>query len=170
MKIQETDIKIQKATVADVPAIMALLEKRIRWMDEKKLYQWNKTDYFGVYPYAYFVKRVEEGVVFVAATGETIVGVMALLTEDPRWPEPAPALYVHHLATDPAVPGLGAQMLTFAEEYSRLSGGDRLRLDCQTVNPALNRYYEKLGYVHAGSCVDGAYEGNLMEKYLCERK
>ena len=36
---------ILPAKEEDVPAIMALLQQRIDWMDEKGLYQWNKTEY-----------------------------------------------------------------------------------------------------------------------------
>ncbi len=157
---------IRKALVEDVSAIMSLLQKRIDWMDEKGLYQWNKTDYLKVYPYDYFISRVNQRVVYVAEEAGEIIGVMALLREDPRWPIPAKALYVHHLATHPKLRGLGEKMLSFAETETLQMGGDVLRLDCQTVNEALNKYYERLGYTYAGTCIDGAYEGNLMEKQL----
>ena len=158
---------IRKARHADVPDVIALLQKRIQWMDEMNLHQWNKTDYLGVYPPSYFAARIEDyDDLYVAKDGERLLGVMALLKEDPRWTTPAKALYVHHLATDPAVRGLGATMLAFAEGEVLRQGGDVLRLDCQTVNLALNRYYEKAGYQMVGTCVDGAYEGNLMEKHL----
>jgi hypothetical protein len=57
-------------------------------------------------------------------------------------------------------------MLEFAEDLVLSEGGRVLRLDCQTVNLQLNRYYENLGYLCVGTRVDGAYEGNLMEKPL----
>lgn len=159
---------IRKATVKDIPDILDLLKLRIQWMDDMGLYQWNKTDYLGVYPHSYFEFRVEQDDLYVAADNGQTVGVMALLRDDPRWPTPAKALYVHHLATHPDYRGLGVTMLSFAEQETLRMGGNVLRLDCQTVNLALNRYYENLGYVHAGTCVDGAYEGSLMEKYLAE--
>ncbi len=158
---------IRKALLPDIPPVIALLQKRIQWMDDMNLYQWNKTDYLGVYPPSYFASRITDfDDLYVAEEEGQIVGVMALLKEDPRWTVPAKALYVHHLATDPAVRGLGATMLAFAEEEVLRMGGDVLRLDCQTVNLALNAYYQKAGYQMVGTCVDGAYEGNLMEKHL----
>ena len=160
---------IRKSLVSDVPDIMDLLQIRIDWMDEKGLYQWNKTDYLGVYPENYFVMRIEEfNDLYVAEDNGDIVGVMALLKEDPRWPTAAKALYVHHLATHPSMHGLGERMLEFAQQEVLAMGGNVLRLDCQTVNEALNQYYKRLGYNYVGQCIDGAYEGNLMEKQLGE--
>jgi GNAT superfamily N-acetyltransferase len=156
---------IREATKEDIPAILDLLKVRIDWMDDMNLYQWNKTDYLGVYPYEHFENLVNLQVLYVAEE-QTIVGVMALLKEDPRWPESANTRYVHHLATDPKRKGLGVTMLEFAEDLVLSEGGRVLRLDCQTVNLQLNRYYENLGYLCVGTCVDGAYEGNLMEKPL----
>ncbi len=161
---------IRLADREDIPAIIDLLKKRIQWMDEKNLYQWNKTDYLGVYPPAYFEKRVAEQVVYVACQNQNLLGVMALFGQDPRWPTQTKTRYVHHLATDPGCPGLGKTMLQFAEELVLKEGGTTLRLDCQTVNHALNRYYENLGYLHVGTCIDGAYEGNLMEKPLKDKE
>ncbi|MBR4868464.1 MAG: GNAT family N-acetyltransferase [Clostridia bacterium] len=160
---------MRKSLVKDVPSIMDLLQIRIDWMDEKGLYQWNKTDYLGVYPADYFIMRVERyDDLFVAEENGRVMGVMALLKDDPRWPNPAKALYVHHLATHPSVRGLGERMLDFAQQETLAMGGNLLRLDCQTVNEALNQYYKRLGFTYVGQCVDGAYEGNLMEKQLEE--
>jgi GNAT superfamily N-acetyltransferase len=158
-------MEIRKAKRGDIPAILELLQLRIQWMDEKGLYQWNKTDYLGVYPYEHFENLMKQDVLFVAVE-QTLVGVMALLKEDPRWPNHVKTRYVHHLATHTDYKGLGVTMLKFAEELVIAEGGNVLRLDCQTVNAELNRYYEDLGYICVGTCIDGAYEGNLMEKPL----
>ena len=49
--------KMRQAVLEDVPTILALLQKRIDWMDEKGLYQWNRTAYLTVYPAEYFAER-----------------------------------------------------------------------------------------------------------------
>lgn len=85
---------------------------------------------------------------------------------DPRWDNDKDAYYVHHLATDPAYPGLGREILTFAETYARNAGKEVLRLDSQKVNDDLSRYYEALGYPAVGECIDGAYVGIKREKPL----
>ena len=145
--------EIVPAGEADVPAVMDLLRRRIAWMDEKNLYQWNKTGYLDYY---------------AAKDPGGLVGVMALLERDPRWPngDDGRALYVHHLATTPSHPGLGREMLAWAEDFARARGKAFLRLDSQRVNRPLSRYYEALGYRAAGTCVEGAYEGILREKPL----
>ena len=159
---------IRPAREEDVPAVMALLQRRIDWMDEKGLYQWNKTGYLTCYPPEHFRRLIREELVFAAWTGDSLTGVMALLARDPRWPNGGDGLayYVHHLATAPDCPGLGREMLAWAEDFARERGKPFLRLDSQKVNDALSRYYEALGYRPAGECVDGAYVGILREKSL----
>ena len=159
---------ILPAREEDVPAIMALLQQRIDWMDEKGLYQWNKTGYLTCYPPAHFQRLIREDLVFVAWAGGVLTGVMALLSRDPRWPngDDGKAYYVHHLATAPGCPGLGKEMLAYAEDFARERGKPFLRLDSQKVNDTLSRYYEALGYHPAGECIDGAYVGILREKPL----
>ena len=152
------------AVKEDLSSILEIIQKRIVWMDEKGLYQWNKTDYMGVYPPSYFEKLIAQNIVFVAVEGAETVGVMALFPHDPRWHKKGTAFYVHHLATALHTPGVGLKMLTFAETYAMEQGKEFLRLDCQQVNLPLNRYYENLGYLHCGVCIDGEYVGNLMEK------
>ncbi len=157
---------IGPAREEDIPAIMDLLQRRIDWMDEKGLYQWNKTGYLTCYPPEHFRRLIREEVVLAAREADRLTGIMALLSRDPRWPngDDGKAFYVHHLATDPACPGLGKEMLSYAESYARRHGKPFLRLDSQKVNDALSRYYEVLGYFPAGECVDGAYVGILREK------
>lgn len=157
---------MRRAVLGDVSTILALLQKRIDWMDERGLYQWNKTAYLTVYPAPYFEEKIRQNSVFLALDGEKPIGVIALFDTDPRWREDKDAYYVHHFATDPAYPGLGRQMLLFAETYARNAGKEVLRLDSQKVNDALSRYYEALGYAAVGECVDGAYVGIKREKSL----
>ena len=99
--------EMRQAVLEDVPTILALLQKRIDWMDEKGLCQWNKTAYLTVYPAEYFAERIGENSVFLAMDGDKAIGVIALFDVDPRWDNDKDAYYVHHLATDPAYPGLG---------------------------------------------------------------
>ena len=148
--------EMRRAVLGDVPTILALLQKRIDWMDEKGLYQWNKTAYLTVYPASYFAERIRENSVFLAVDGDKVIGVIALFDVDPRWDNDKDAAY----------PGLGREMLTFAETYARNAGKEVLRLDSQKVNDDLSRYYEALGYPAVGECIDGAYVGIKREKPL----
>ena len=78
--------EIVPAGEADVPAVMDLLRRRIAWMDEKNLYQWNKTGYLNYYPAGHFLQLVRENLLYAAKDRGGLVGVMALLERDPRWP------------------------------------------------------------------------------------
>ena len=88
--------EMRRAVLGDVPTILALLQKRIDWMDEKGLYQWNKTAYLTVYPASYFAERIRENSVFLAVDGDKVIGVIALFDVDPRWDNDKDAYYVHH--------------------------------------------------------------------------
>lgn len=73
-------------------------------MDEKNLYQWNRTNYMQRYPREYFLGRISSHEFYLAVDPEgKTVGVMALLLEDGRWTEDEKknCYYVHHLATRP---------------------------------------------------------------------
>jgi len=61
----------------------------------------------------------------------------------------ADALYLGHLAVDPALrgKGIGRQMLAFAHEQALAGGYRRLLLDVADDNPDAKRLYEGLGYV-----------------------
>ncbi|MEG1876847.1 MAG: GNAT family N-acetyltransferase [Lachnospiraceae bacterium] len=157
---------ITKATLSDIDAIIALIQARINWMETQHLNQWNKTKYLECYPYDYFADKIREESVFVAVQDGIIIGAMALFCYDPRWENDKEAFYVHHLVADCDYPGLGRQLLSFAEEYAKEHGIKVLRLDSQQGNPVLNRYYDVLGYTKVGQCVDELYRGIKREKIL----
>ena len=152
----------------ELPAMHALIHQRIAWMDEVGIRQWNVTDYDGVYPPAYYEACWQRGELFAlteAATG-AIVCVGCLKTADDRWPDghAASALYLHHLAASLAHKGAGRAFLRAAEDHAARNGYAFLRLDSAVDNPALTRWYESQGYLPAGRCVDGLYEGILRQK------
>ena len=158
----------RKAAEEDIPEIFALYEKRIAWMEEKGLRQWNATDYLTVYPRSYFQTQAAEGRLYGAEDRETgeILGAVVLLSQDDRWADRAgePAYYVHNLVTDAAAPGVGGWMLGEMEIFARKAGKTALRLDCAVDNAVLNDYYASHGYREAGCCADGAYRGIRREK------
>ena len=157
----------------EIPAMQAIIHQRIAWMDAVGIRQWNVTDYDGVYPTEYYLSCWEKGELFALTDGreETIVCVGCLKTQDARWPDgqTASALYLHHLAADPGCPGAGRRFLSAAEAHAARTGHTFLRLDSATDNPALATYYTAQGYVPAGECIDGLYQGVLRQKRLPPR-
>ena len=158
------------AAAGDIDAVFALFEKRVDWMNEQHIHQWNDTDYLNVYPKSYYVRQCELGNLYVLAddTDGAVTGAVVLLQSDDRWLDRAgsPAYYVHNLVTDPLVKGAGRELLVQAERLAVRHGKRFMRLDCAVDNAFLNGYYENMGYLPAGTCEDGPYRGNRREKAL----
>lgn len=164
----------RKARLQDVEAIMRLVQRRIDWMDERGLHQWNETDYFGRYPCAYWERNI--GRFLVGEEQGRVVVALALYTEDVRWTRDGvytgsasgKAYYLHHLVTDPAAKGAGREMMLYVERYALEHGVTLLRLDSAVGNQALEYYYTTLGYAACGTCHDQLYRGVLREKRLAD--
>ncbi|MCI8632971.1 MAG: GNAT family N-acetyltransferase [Lachnospiraceae bacterium] len=155
-------IYMREACRQDVDAIIDLIKKRMKWMDQKGLQQWNTAEYLAIYPKTYFLQHSASFIVAVAE--EKIVGAAAVFKQDERWPEGGEALYVHHLVSDPACHGVGAALLEHIEKAAYQQGLAAVRLDCGVNNKALNAYYEAHGYEARGYCEEGSYHGIRREK------
>ncbi len=161
---------LRLAEPCDLPEICRLIRERIAWMDRVGIRQWNVTDYWQVYPEAYYEMQIKARRFYVLdqADGGHLAGAAALLETDDRWADAGsvPAYYVHHLVTDVRAKGAGRSILAGTEALARQRGKKRVRLDCAADNARLNRYYEEQGYRLAGACEEGLYRGNLREKWL----
>ncbi len=167
---EEGKYALRPARPEEIGEIFSLYEKRVRWMDEKGIRQWNDSDYLNIYPADYYRKMREKDCLYVltdAATGK-IAGAGVLLAEDERWAESEdePAFYVHNLATDSSAPGAGRALLAAAEALGQAHGKRYMRLDCAVDSAFLNGYYESLGYRAVGQCEDGPYVGVKRQKEL----
>lgn len=165
--MEETYI-FRQATKQEIPVIFALIMGRVAWMDVVGIRQWNTTKYDERYPLDYYEQRRQLEELFVLeerATGE-IVCVGALFHEDERWPDPDSAFYLHHLASRVDKKGTGSIFLQLAEDYTSSMGKRYMRLDSAVGNKTLEAYYSARGYVEAGFCKDGLYEGILRQKRL----
>ena len=149
-------------------AVFDLIMRRVAWMDTVGIRQWNTTKYDQRYPLHYYEMRRQMDELFVLEDTQTgtLVCVGALFHEDERWPEPAKALYLHHFASDVSAKGIGDVFLKEAERYAAQMGMQYMRLDSAIGNKTLENYYTSRGYVEAGRCVDGLYQGILRQKLL----
>ena len=157
------------AAAADIPAVCELIQKRIEWMDAVGIEQWNKVNYWGVYPTSYFEEKVRAGELWVLRREgeERIIGSVVLINEDDFWAgDTTPAYYIHNLATALDCPGVGSEIVSLCEEIVRSRGCDRMRLDCTKSSAFLNRYYGERGYAVVGELTAGAYCGIKREKLL----
>jgi hypothetical protein len=62
--------------------------------------------------------------------------------------------------------GAASIFLQMAEDYTASMGKRYMRLDSAIGNGTLEQYYTSRGYVAAGYCKDGLYEGVLRQKQL----
>lgn len=141
------NIKIIPAREDEIEAIRDLIYSRCLWFVENDLIGWNKKylDDFGV---DYFLKQMKKNKLYVAKVDEKICGVMLLknVEEEDFWSDTEPSYYIHHLATDTKIKGVGQKLLEFAKEQGRKDGKKYLRLDCYEDSDFLNNYYSKMGF------------------------
>jgi len=152
----------------NIADILLLIRKRIQWMDNCGLEQWNKTNYLECYPKEYFIDCVIKQALYVLREkkSDKIIGAVVLNDTDKRWEDEMPAYYIHNLVTDLETKGAGALIIKYCEGIAIEHGKSKIRLDCQAVNIKLNRYYENLGFLFIEEVRDGLYIGNKREKSL----
>lgn len=145
---------LRKATVADIPSIMALVRIVVPLMEAAGNYQWDRE-----YPNEQvFAHDVENGALWLAESNGRIAGIAAFTTAqepeyaDAGWNAYEPAIVVHRLAVDPAFRGQGvaAALMRQAETVTRESGLFLVRTDTNVVNDATSKLFPKLGYEAAG--------------------
>ena len=142
-----------RATVGDAPAAFRLVCDRVAWMDARGISQWNTTGYTESYPEAYFRARAAAGELFGMADGGRLVGVVVVLGSDPRWDgQPRrTALYVHNLATDWRVGGVGRALVEAARRAAREAGYAFMQVKTVQMGKyaeydATNRFYLAMGF------------------------
>lgn len=154
----------RKAILKEVPFIYSLYEKRIKWMDEKGIKQWNVSDYLTIFPETYFLNEIDK--LYCLVIDNKIVGALILLEKDTRWQNDKEAYYIHNLVTDTNYRGVGKIMINEVETLARQNNKVCVRLDCAEDNIFLNNYYENLGYLKKGYCEVGVYKGITREKII----
>jgi ribosomal protein S18 acetylase RimI-like enzyme len=162
---------IRRATVADLPAIVALVQTVVPLMNAAGNYQWTNE-----YPNEdVFRQDIAQQHLWVAYLGDQLAGVAALTQDqdaeyaDAEWDALEPALVTHRLAVAPTAQGHGiAQaLLAQAEQEARTLGLRTLRVDTNSENAATQRLFPKLGYRFAGE-IKLAFRPGL--RFFCYEK
>jgi len=154
--------------VSEAEQMFDLIVQCIRWMDKQGIHQWNDNHYDAAYPLETKMEACENGTAYGLFDADNKLACAAILPEeDEYWPEDdIKALYVHSFVSNEAYPGAGAEFLRCAEALARKMKKEYLRLDSQTDNEKLARYYMSQGFVSVGECEDGPYCGTLRQKKL----
>jgi protein-tyrosine phosphatase len=140
------DVKIERAVAADAEALLAMRERLSAWLAIRGVVQWHP----GTLSVARLREQIVDGSVFVGRLSTHLVGSFTLTDEDERiWGiDTSNAAYVHRLMVDRrwAHRGLGAALLTWAEDHCRANAKTHVRLDCVEINNTLVEYYRNAGY------------------------
>ncbi|MFF9016329.1 GNAT family N-acetyltransferase [Streptomyces sp. NPDC014870] len=166
------EITIRKGGAEDVPAILALLDSAVVWLNGKGI-----TDQWGTRPWSgseKSVRRVEEivaeGTPWIAEIGGVPAGTLTLTPHPAPYVAPAdePEVYVHILATDGRFHGrgVGAALLAHAVAETRRQGLSLLRVDCFAGSEGrLVAYYERQGFTRTESFTVGdGWPGQVLEQ------
>lgn len=140
-------------------------------MDEKGIKQW--PDW---YPNKDIIlDDITKNQLIVAEHNDHIVGMLALSPEVPKeydeitWKfNKGKATSVHRLATHPLLKteGLGAALMSYAENEAKNEAYNFIRLDTYSLNSIANKFYRKIGYHYSGD-INLQY---MPEIYFCFEK
>jgi protein-tyrosine phosphatase len=111
-------------------------------------------------------RTIADGDLYLAFDGDEALATVTLQWQDRLfWGDrPDDAGYVHLLAVSTAAAGrrVGATLLSWSEAQVIAAGREFVRLDCQSNNEAINRYYRDAGFKLIG--LHAATNFNLYEK------
>lgn len=157
-------MKIELAKMEDLKSIYKLIYDRCLWFSEKNIIGWEPDFYLQEYNLDYFKEQMKINKLFVAKTNNKICGVMLLKEEDKDyWNDNKSCYYIHHLATDINIKGIGKLLLNYAIEQCRKDNKEFLRLDGYQKSKFLNEYYKKTGFNKVGYGTICDYNYNLWE-------
>ncbi|PSJ30619.1 GNAT family N-acetyltransferase [Streptosporangium nondiastaticum] len=166
-------IRIRPGSLADAPAILAMLDSAVVWMNAR-----GNTEQWGTTPYSQRpggTERVEqyttENIPYVAELGGAPAGALVLDSgPSPQMPIAAagePELYVRLLVSDRRYAGLGigAALLAHAAEEARRAGVELLRVDCWAGGGGeLVSFYERNGFARTDRFLSGSWPGQVLAR------
>ena len=144
--------RIVKATILDLPQIVALTRECAKKLMAEGIFQWNE-----FYPSKEVLhKDIELQQIWKIELSNEIVGIIVIseikdleynsvqwLTEDYN------NIYIHRLAVHPHFQGRGyaIKLMDFAEAYAKENNFNSVRLDTFSRNKRNQRFYESRDYV-----------------------
>jgi GNAT superfamily N-acetyltransferase len=162
-----TELRVEPGTAHDAPALLALFDDAIAWLNARgQPGQWG-TEPFSARPER--VARAEDwargGGLWFATAGAERAGAV-VLGEAPDYvpPPDRSELYVQVLLTASAWRGhgVGALLIAHAHEIAAAHHAQQLRVDCWAGVPQLPRQYERLGFRRVGGFRVGAWPGAVL--------
>ncbi|GLZ60692.1 GNAT family N-acetyltransferase [Micromonospora sp. NBRC 107095] len=156
---------------ADAPAVLAMLDSAVAWMNDR-----GNTEQWGTTPFSAQPARVEqidryltENLPFIAEVDGTPAAAMVLGSgPDPRLSitrADEPERYVRLLVSDRRFAGrsLGSTLLAHAVQETRRAGVRLLRVDCWAGGGGkLVTFYERQGFTRTESFLFGSWPGQVL--------
>ncbi|HEY2574035.1 MAG TPA: GNAT family N-acetyltransferase [Verrucomicrobiaceae bacterium] len=148
-------MNIRRASVTDLPSLLALTKECVARMRSQGIEQWDE-----IYPDEPVLQQdIVSGTLHVLEGTDELAGCVIVDDRpDPLWQglkwseEGVPFAAVHRLMVHPVHQGrgLGKKLMEHAEVTAREQGRRSIRLDTFTANPIALSLYEKLGYRRTG--------------------
>ncbi|MEU1861637.1 GNAT family N-acetyltransferase [Streptomyces gardneri] len=164
-------MKIRKGGAEDLPAILAVLDSAVVWLNGKGITaQWGTESFSGRPKAVEQVRRtMGEGDPWIVEIDGVPAGTMTLTPHPGQHIAPAdePEVYVRLLATDARFHGhgVGAALLAHAAEETRRRGVSLLRVDCFAGSEGrLVAYYEGQGFTPTDTFLVGEWAGQVLER------
>ena len=143
---------IRLAQKSDLDRVLQITRLCAREMESRKVFQWNEhypdrqsfvNDINNSELYVYCIQDMVIGCVSICAFMDEVYSKVSWKTDGKN------SVYIHRLAVDPKhqQQGIGSKLMDFAENESKLSGVESIRLDTFSQNIVNQNFYEKRGYV-----------------------
>ena len=143
---------IRLAQKSDLDRVLQITRLCAREMESRKVFQWNEhypdrqsfvNDINNSELYVYCIEDMVIGCVSICAFMDEVYSKVSWKTDGKN------SVYIHRLAVDPKhqKQGIGSKLMDFAENESKLSGVESIRLDTFSQNIVNQNFYEKRGYV-----------------------
>lgn len=164
------NFEFRQANITDIDEALAMLEEAAKSLQSKKVDQWD----FWIKPSAEKINWIKEGFqkrqfYFITLYDKTI-GMFRLMDEDFLYwgKELEKAKYIHSLVIKEKYSGnkIGEQVIEKLSENAIKENIYILRLDCNSANEKLCKYYEKQGFSKVREKLMPHSLNNLYEKRL----
>jgi ribosomal protein S18 acetylase RimI-like enzyme len=169
------DVQIREGRASDGQALLAMWDRAIAWMVGR-----GQSQQWGTEPASQLARcreMVDEWVrgpgLRIAECGARTVGASVIVDAPPPHVPPAPVreTYLLFLISDRDASGngIGAELVRRAAADARARDSQLLRVDCWADAPELVAWYERQGFVQAGTFtvpVRGGWNGQVFEMRL----
>ncbi|HWO63384.1 MAG TPA: GNAT family N-acetyltransferase [Umezawaea sp.] len=157
------DVVIRRATTGEEETVLDLLAEAAAWLHGRGIDQWPAR-----FPADPVRRQIAAGEAYLVSRAGQPVATVTVAESDPMiWGvDSEPAYYVGRLAVSRTATGLrlGYRVLDWVEANAARRGWHRVRLATASDNPALQGYYERVGFQHVADPLHAPWPTWLYER------